>query len=298
MPVKRVALLAFFLVAACGSIGVQAQSISLAYKAGDTYKYGFHLVMKYTIAASGMSIPLDMDLSAKENITVKSVDSSGTADMSVAITDISVKMSMNGTTNTTTTPTGATIDMKVAKDGEVLSVNGSAFGNNTTLPGMTGTQGGIVSAILPDHPVKPGDTWTKTYDVPNPLSTTTIHATSDNTYLRDENVGSVKTAVIESKVNTNLDMKLDLSSMLGAAGATPPAGAAPGAETISMTGTSKSDTTSWIDTSARRIVKTHSTGSVDATLTVNVPPPTNTTTPALTGPISFKGTQTLDLTPA
>ncbi len=295
---KRLALLGVLLVAACGSIGVQAQSISLAYKAGDTYKDGFHLVMKYTIGASGMSIPLNIDLSAKETVTVKSVDSSGTADMSVDISEISVKTSMNGTDNTTTTKTGATIEMKVAKDGQVLSVNGSAFGSNTALPGMTGTQGGIVSAILPDHPVKPGDTWTKTYDVPSPLNRGSIHATSNNTYLRDENVGSAKTAVIESKVNTSLDMTLDLSSMLGAVGTPPPSGAGAGTETLSMTGTSKSDTTTWIDTGARRIVKTHSTGSVDAKLTVNVPPPSNTTTPALTGPISFKGTQTLDLTPA
>src|SRR5690348_4942623 len=123
--------------------------------------------MKYTIAAAGMSIPLNMDLGAKETATVKSVDPSGTADLSVVISDISIKMSMNGTTNTTTTKTGGTIDMKVAKDGRVLSVNGNAFGSSTPLPGMTGTQGGVVSVILPDHPVKPGDKWTKGYDAPN-----------------------------------------------------------------------------------------------------------------------------------
>jgi len=294
--VKRAALLALLLVAACGNFGNQAQSISLGYKTGDTYKYGFHLVMKYTIAASGMSIPLDMDLGAKETVTVKSVDSSGTADLSVDINSVSIKMSMNGTTNTTTTNTGGTIDMKVAKDGRVLSVNGNAFGSSTALPGMTGTQGGVVSAILPDHPVKPGDAWTKSYDEPNPLGTSSIHATSNNTYLRDESVGSVKTAVIESKVNTNLDMTIDLSSMLGGSG-TPSAGGAAGAETLSMKGTSISDTTTWIDTSARRIVKTHSTGSVNATLTVNLPAG-SATTPGLSGPITFKGTQTLDLTPA
>jgi hypothetical protein len=297
VAVKRAALLALFLVAACGNFGTQAQSISLAYKTGDTYKYGFHAVLKYTIAASGMSIPLDMDLGAKETVTVKSVDSSGTADLSVDISNVSIKMSMSGTTNTTTTNTGGTIEMKVAEDGRVLSVNGNAFGSTSALPGMTGTQGGVVSAILPDHPVKPGDTWTKSYDEPNPLGTSAIHATSHNTYLRDESVGSVKTAVIESKVNTNLDMKIDLSSMLGAAGTPNPAGGAPGAETLSMTGTSNSDTTTWIDTSLRRIVKTHSTGSVNATLTVNIPAG-SATTPGLSGPITLKGTQTLDLTPA
>jgi hypothetical protein len=295
--VKRFALLALFLVAACGTIGAQAQSISLASKTGDTYKYSFHMVVKYTIAASGMSIPLDMDLGAKETVTVKSVDSSGTADLSVDISNVAIKMSMNGTTNTTTTKTGGTLDMKVAKDGRVLSVNGNAFGSSATLPGMTGTQGGVVSAILPDHPVKPGDTWTKSYDQPNPLGGSSIHTTSNNTYLRDESVGSVKTAVIESKVNTNLDMTIDLSSMLGASGMPSPAGDAAGAETLSMKGTSKSDTTSWIDTSARRMVKTHSSGSVNATLTVNVPVGT-AATPGMSGPITFKGTQTLDLTPA
>jgi hypothetical protein len=295
--VKRAALVAFFLVAACGTFGAQTQSISLAYKTGETFKYGFHVVMKYTIGASGMSIPLDMDLGAKETVTVKSVDSSGTADLSVDINTVSIKMSMNGTTNTTTTNTGGTIDMKVAKDGRVLSVNGNAFGSSTALPGMTGTQGGVVSAILPDRPVKPGDTWTKSYDQPNPLGTSAIHATSNNTYLRDESVGGVKSAVIESKVNTNLDMTIDLSSMLGAAGTPPPTGGAAGAETLSMKGTSTSVTTTWIDTSARRIVKTHSTGSVNATLTVNLPAG-SATTPGLSGPITFKGTQTLDLTPA
>ena len=294
---KRAALLGFFLVAACGTFGAQAQSISLAYKTGETVKYGFHAVMKYTIGASGMSIPLNMDLGAKETVTVKSVDSSGTADLSVDISNVSIKTSMNGTTNTTTTNTGGTIEMKVAKDGRVLSVNGDAFGSSTALPGMMGTQGGVVSAILPDHPVKPGDTWTKSYDVPNPLGASAIHATSNNTYLRDETVGGVKAAVVESKVNTNLDMTIDLSSMLGAAGTPAPAGGAPGAETLSMKGTSTSDTTTWIDTSASRIVKTHSTGSVNATLTVNIPAG-SATTPGLSGPITFKGTQTLDLTPA
>ncbi|HKW08400.1 MAG TPA: hypothetical protein VJS19_12625 [Candidatus Dormibacteraeota bacterium] len=296
---KRLALLVFFLVAACGSIGAQAQTISLAYKAGDTSKYTFHMVLKYTIGAAGMSIPANLDLSAKEAVTVKSVDSDGTADLSVVISDVSTKTSMNGTTSTTTTTTSNTIDMKIAKDGRVVSVNGNAFGNSA-LPGISGGQGGIVSAILPDHAVKPGDTWTKSYNLPNPLGSGSVQATSNSTYQRDDTVNGVKSAVVESKANTNLDMTLDLSSMLGAAGTTAPTGVSPSPETLSVKGTSKSDTTTWIDTSGRRIVKTHSTGTVDATLTVNVPPPSPkpTTTPVLTGPISLKGTQTLDLTPA
>lgn len=293
---KRLALVVFFLVAACGSIGAQAQTISLAYKAGDTAKYAFHMVMKYTVATSGMSIPLNVDMTAKETMTVKSVDSDGTADLSVAISDVSMKMSMNGTTNTTTTSTATAVEMKIAKDGRVVSVNGNAFGSNA-LPGISGTEGGVVSAILPDHAVKPGDTWAKSYDVPNPLGSGSVHATSDNTYLRDETVGGVKAAVVDSKVNTNLSMTLDLGSMLGGASRPTPSTTSPNAGSLAMTGTSKSDVTSWIDVSGHRIVKTHSSGSVDATLTVTAPPGT-VTTPMLSGPITLKGTQTLDLTPA
>ena len=294
---KRLALLVFFLVAACGSIDAQAQDISLAYKAGDTSKYTFHMVLKYTIGASGMAIPLNLDLSAREAVTVKSVDSDGTADLSVVISDVSTKMSMNGTTSTTTTTTSHTIDMRIAKDGRVLSVNGNAFGNNA-LPGISGTQGGIVSAILPDHAVKPGDTWTKTYSQPNPLGSGSVQVTSNSTYQRDDTVNGVKSAVVDTKTSGNLNISLDTGSMLGASDTTPPATGA-STESITMSGTAKSDTTSWVDISGHRIVKTHSTGSVDATLTINVPPgSTPTTAPALTGPITVKGTQTMDLTPA
>lgn len=293
---KRLALLAFFVVAACGSIGAQAQTISLAYKAGDVSKYSFHVVLKYTVAASGMSIPLNMDMSAKETATVKSVDSDGSADLSVVISDMSMKMTMNGTTNTTTTNTPQTIDMKIAKDGRVISVNGNAFGNNA-LPGVSGTQGGVISAILPDHPVKPGDTWTKNYEVPNPMGTGSIHATSDNTYLRDDTVNGAKAAVVESKTSTNLTMNLDLGSMLGGSGTASPSASTAGGS-LTMTGTSKADTTSWVDVSGHRIVKTHSTGTVDATITVSATPSPAATIPSFSGPITLKGTQTLDLTPA
>ena len=294
---KRLALLAFFLVAACGSIGVQAHTISLAYKAGDTYKYKFSAAFKYTIGAEGMSVPLDLNLSAKETMTVKSVDASGTADVSVAVSDMSLKMTVNGTTNTTTSTTATNVEMKIASDGRIVSINGSTFGNGS-LPGMSGSEGGLVTAILPDKPMKPGDSWTKSYDQPNPFGSGSSHITTNSKYLRDENVGSVSTAVVESKINANLNMTIDLSSMSGQTGTPffPATGGSSGLQSISMTGTAVSDVTSWLDASAKRVVKSHSTGTVDATMTLNAT--AGNTTPGLSGPITFKGTQTLDMTPA
>jgi len=293
---KRLALAALFLVAGCGTLGVQAHTISLAYKAGDTYKYTLHAVLKYTIGAAGISIPFNLDMSAKETVKVKSVDSSATADLSIDLTDLSVKTTTNGVTNTTTTTTSTTVEVKVAKDGRVISVNGSALGSGT-LPGLSGSEGGIVSAILPDNAVKPGDTWTKNYDQANVAGTTgSIHVTTDNKYLRDEQVNSVNAAVVESKINANLDLKLDLSSLGHGATLFPSTGSTSGLQSLAIKGTTSTDVTSWIDASAHRIVKSHSSGTLDATMTMNMT--SGSTTPGLTGPFTFKGTQTLDMNPA
>lgn len=291
---RRLAVLVLFLVAACGSIGVQAQTLKLAYKPGDTYRYGFHAVFKYTVGASGFSIPLDLDMSAKETMTVKSVDSSGTATVTVAVTDATVKTTANGVTNTTTTTTSTNIDMKVASDGRIVSINGNSFGSST-LPGTSGPQG-LLTAILPDGSVKPGDTWTKNYDQPNPLGTGSSHVTTENKYLRDEKVGNVNTAVVESKIKATIDLTIDTSSSAG--GGTPlfPSGGAGGMQGLTMKGTTTSDVTTWFDAAAHRVVKSHSTGDVDATMTLNMA--AGSTTPGLTGPITFKGTQTMDMTPA
>ncbi|HSS61772.1 MAG TPA: hypothetical protein VLK30_09995 [Candidatus Limnocylindrales bacterium] len=290
---RRLALVLLFLVAACGSIGVQAHTISLAYKSGDVYKYAFHMALKYTVSTSGVSAPLEVDLKANETLTVKSVDSTGVADIAVQLTDTSVTLSLGGTTNTTTTATMPVSEMKVASNGQIVSINGKALGNNI-LPGMS--EGGLVTAILPDAAVKPGATWSRSFDQPNPMGTGSSHVTTDNTYLRDEKVGAVNTALVDSKIKATLDMSLDLSALGSALGG---GSAAPGTDTMGTAfvfkGTSTSHVQSWIDITARRVVKTHSTGSTDATMTAN---PATASPPAMNGSVIFKGTQTLDLTPA
>jgi hypothetical protein len=292
-----------FAVAACGSVNtVAAHTISLAYKAGDSYKYSVHIVLNYKIGiqSMGMNVPLDLDLSAKEAVKVNSVDKSGVADVTVTLTDLTTKTTVNGTTNTTTTAT-TTVDMKIGPDGHIVSVNGNAMGSSGTLPGMSNTDSAFISAILPDKPVKPGDKWSKSYDETNPAgSTGAFHVTTDNKYVRDEKVGSINSAVVDSKIDANLDLKFDMSALGGSRGTSlfPTGGSAgSGLESMGMKGTVNSDVTSWIDSSARHIVKSHSTGTVDATLEFTMTPGT-APQPGLNGPITFKGTQTLDMNPA
>jgi len=296
---RRLAALLFLVVSGCtsiGSLGPLAHSISLAYKAGDTYKYTLHAVLNYTIGAEGFSVPFNLDMTGKETITVKSVDSSGTADLTISLTDLAVKTTTNGTTNTTTTTTPTSVEMKVASDGRIVSVNGGTF-TNGSLPGLSGTEGGLITAILPDKAVKPGDTWTKDYDQANPMGKGSIHVTTKNKYLHDEQVKNVTTSVVESNIATTIDVTIDMSAMAGQGGTLfPSTGGASGLQSLSMKGTTTSVVTSWIDASAHRVAKTHSSGTLDATMTLNMA--TGGTTPGLTGPITFKGTQTMDMNPA
>jgi hypothetical protein len=295
---KRLAVIAMFLVGACGSASsVSAHTISLAYKAGDSYKYSLHFVLNYTVGISslGVTVPLDLDLSGKEAVKVNSVDNSGVADVTITLTDLSTKSTVSGTTTTTTTAS-TTVNVKIGPDGRIISVNGNAMGSST-LPGMSGTDSGFVSAILPDKPVKPGDTWSKSYDESNLMgSTGTAHVTSDNKYVKDDKVNNVSAAVVESKITANLDLKFDASTLGGSGGTSlfPPGG---GLQGMSMKGTAKSDVTSYVDTGARRILKSHSTGSVDAEIDFNMAAGASPQ-PGLSGPITFKGTQTLDMNPA
>lgn len=292
---RRLAAVAVFLVAACGATAAHAQTLALAYKGGDTYKYAIHSISNQTIDMGAMSVPVKLDLTAGETITVKSVDSSGTADMSIDLTNVVIKSVTGSVTNTTTGTPTPTISVKVGADGRILSVNGNTLSGN---PFSLATGGGsFVTAVLPDKAVKPGDTWSKDFDQANPLGGGTIHATTSSKYLRDESLKGVNAAVVETTTNASLDLTIDLSkAMAGAPAGTPtiPPGMV---QNLSLKGTLTSVVTSWIDPSGHRVMKSHKTGTTNATMNFTGTP-TGPSIPGMTGPLTIKGDETTDLNPA
>ena len=290
---RKVALVAIFAVA-CGATA-HAQTLALAYKGGDTYRYAIHSIVNETVDAVAMAIPLKLDLTATETVSVKSVDSSGTADLSIALSNVVMKSVTGTVTNTTTGTQIPTISIKVAADGRVLSVNGNAMGGNPfTLPGG----GAFISAVLPDTAVKPGDTWSKDFDQANPVGTGTIHVTAKSKYLRDESLKGITAAVVETTTSGAIDITIDMSTALpklqsGSPTPTLPIGAP---QSLSLKGTMTTDITSWIDPSGRRVMKSHKTGTTNATITFVGG--TGPAMPGLTGPFTMKGDETTDLSPA
>lgn len=283
---KWLTLVALFAVA-CGAVPAQAHGLSLGYHTGDTYKYSFHSVTKQTIVASGVALPADLDLSASEAVIVKSVDSSGTADLAITLSNFTIKSTTAGVTNTTTGIPASTMAIKVAADGRVLSLNGNQIAGGNPFLAFSGVGGGFfVTAVLPSNAVRPGDTWSKVYDQANPGGTGSIHLITHSKYLRDESVNGVNAAVVETTSNSSIDISL------GTSGAAATSGGFGG----SIKGTMTSDVTTWIDPNGHRALKTHSTETNDGTMSLDVS--SAGAGPALTGPITIKGTGTTDLTPA
>jgi hypothetical protein len=183
--------------------------------------------------------------------------------------------------------------MKVGADGRVLSVNGNSFGGNPLTQFSGG--GGFISAVLPDKAVSPKDTWSKDFDQTNPLGTGTIHITTKSTYIGDESLKGKTVAVVETKTSGAIDITIDMTKAIAGA----PASSAPGIPTgmfqsLIMKGTVTSTVKSWIDPSGHRVVQSHKSGKINATMTLTG---ASSSMPGLAAPITIKGDDTSDLSP-
>jgi hypothetical protein len=283
---KRFALVAVFAIA-CGAVPAQAQTLALGYHAGDAYKYTFHSTTKQTIVAAGVTLPADVDMSANEAVKVVSVDAAGAADLALTLSSFAIKSTTGGVSNTMTGVPDTTMDMKVAADGRILSLDGNQIAAGNPFLAFSGMGGGFfVTAVLPSNAVKPGDTWSKDYDQANPGGAGSVHLTTHSTYLRNETLNGTNSAVVETTSTGAIDITLGTAD----------AAATTAAFGGSIKGTITSDVTTWIDPIGHRVLKTHSTATNDGTLALSGP--SMTAIPGMSGPITIKGTGTTDITSA
>lgn len=275
-------LLLAVLALSCGKVNAaQPRMLLLAFKAGATYKYRFDSSRTHTLTTTATSLTNTTEISADESITVKSVDSSGNADLALTITNYAIKTVAGGVTSTTTLPSLDTSDVQVASDGRVITWDGSNTGANDPLLAFTGG-GFFTTAVLADHPVKPGDTWTKSYtQTLRDATGSGLHVVSNSTYLRNESLDGVDAAVVETKSTATIDVSMT-GSDLG----------------MTMKATDTADVTTWFDPSDHRVMKTHATSVDNGTMDFTSTDPTLGQLPGANGPMSDSGTSTTDLTPA
>ena len=286
---RRLAPVALLFAVACGALPAHAQALSLAYRAGDTFKYSFHSTAKQTMVAGAITVQADIEMSAGEVFKVNSVDSSGVADLSLTLNNVVIKSSTGGISDTTggtlkpaTVRPDTAIDIRIAADGRILSIGGNQYVGSNPFLAFSGMGGGFfVTAVLPSTAVKPGDAWSNDYSQPYGDGSGSVKLTSHSKYLRDESLQGVNAAVVETTSNASVDITPGTASEVSAAGGL----------TGSIKGTVTADVTTWIDPNGHRVLKTHSTEINDGKITLNL---SGTVIPGA-GPITMKGTGTTDL---
>ncbi len=258
---------AALLVAACGPTPTSSpgQSLSLAFHKGDVYTYSYQLTTHETVETVHEAIHETELL----KFTVKSVDSDGSAEISVDVSNLVRTATVDEVTVPMQNLPNATVDLKIATDGRIVSqnVNGSAF------------SAGAIWAVLPGRAVKPGDSWSKDYDTNAAGRPGNSHLSTRSKYLRDESFQSTNAAVVESAITAAGDVSAPSGS--------PAPDGGDGSQTARVLQTSKSTVTTWIDLSAHRILKSHITAEFVVTMTSG----------GTAGPTSITGDATTDLLP-
>lgn len=220
---------------------------------------------------AGMHLVLDMS----ETVTwdVLSVDQDGVATISVTTSDASA--SINGFEAPASELVSPPVEMRVAPDGRILSIDDVSFAGveGGGLPGQGSLPGmNQVTPLLPEDgaPVAPGDTWESSYSQDFPFAEGSIDYDVHSTYLRNEEIGGVDAAVIRSSMTVPLDLTFrmkdlgafieeqhgvsdkDLSEMRHA--------------TMAFEGTLEFDMTSFVDFAAQKLLRSESAGAFDFTM--------------------------------
>ena len=198
------ALASTLLVVGCELPGtVKARAFTTGLTAGQSVRYQVHTVVSGTLTAGASQLPVDSDQRVSQTLRVDSVDKAGTATVTL-------------TTDTITDSSGAALTtkpgpvvLKIGADGRILAGSGAQLGGR--LPSLPGTD--QLTPILPGHPVKPGDSWDRSYVRPNPYGAGAFSLTAHNKYVRDETVGGHAAAVIDSTLTGPLDFTIDFSKI-------------------------------------------------------------------------------------
>jgi hypothetical protein len=228
---RPLALVALFAVA-CGVAPSQSQGLAVAYTKGDVHMYSFHSSLDEVYNAEVIDEPTLIDFTALETVTVQSVDPRGVADLSIALSRVVITQQSNGNTDTRTDFSVPPMEVRVAADGRVVFVrDGMSYGSGSPVALGIGRGSGLISAVLPDTPLKVGDTWEKRYDQVDPYGSGKGDGSSDvTTWIDPRSRLILKSHSTGSAIVT--------TSYLAAAGHTLPAIMYPitdnGAETIDL----------------------------------------------------------------
>jgi hypothetical protein len=173
---------------------------------GQTTGYLMNMTMDATITVAGQSESFSGSVNAKVGWKVLSVDADGVATVRLTVSNMSG--SVDGRSVKEKDP--VSVKVKISRDGRILSGTdlSALTGENQSLPG-----GSQFMPVLPDHPVKPGDSWSEAYEQANPFGTGTIGISATGRLVNFETDGGHRVAVIQNKEKVPLDLTIDMADL-------------------------------------------------------------------------------------
>lgn len=251
-----------------------AQSLSLAFRAGQEMTYRWSMTMDVAFSDSSGTLPEEptqMEIEAEMGWEVLDVDEEGIATVRVSLTDMAATMNgqpMPGA------PADFSAEMKIAPDGTVVEDSGlglaGSASSDTMLPGS-----GQLTPILPEGEVEPGDTWTKTYTQEMPFGMGDMTISTENELLRYEEVDGAETAVIASHMIVPMNLSFDGEDLAafaeGTGDTTSPEELSPeelAGITAEYGGEMTLDSTTWLDLTEQLAVRMEMDGAFDISMRI------------------------------
>jgi hypothetical protein len=236
-----------------------ARTLTLSFAEGETQRYALQMHMDGSVSTSSPAGSHGYAMDVTENLSWKvlSVDEEGIATLAVTIKDLT------GTLNQKPLPVpqqDITCRIRIAPDARILTGGNLSFASVGSAQGFPGMD--QFSALLPDRPVAPGDTWRRQFIQPIAFGQGEIRYAARSRFERYEEVDGVRTAVISSYMSVPMDFTLKLRKLMKTLGQSPAqAGLPPSARPqIIYHGRGAFKTTSWIAPDTEVLVKSISTG--------------------------------------
>lgn len=198
-----------------------------SFEEGDSRTYAMSLAITFTPQGiQGVTGPLKETVKGRMNMKVVDVADDDSMTIEIKLTDVTVQGPQADTS--IADYQNATMKMRVSKSGEVLSIDGASFlGFDPTE--FLGAAGGRdndsaigsnnLFPVFPSDELEPGDTWTKSDDVPFPFGDQSVNVTSKGKHLGFVDSKYGRTARMNVVSDTPLDVSIPFADVLGRSGA-------------------------------------------------------------------------------
>lgn len=206
-----------------------ASNLKRVFTAGETHTYSMEMTSRGRAGTLNGGITVNQFIDAQLTQRTGAVDKNGSATLTFTLTNL--HFSSNGRRIAAPPGTGGAFTVRVQPDGRVTPLdNKDPFGLEDVNPAALFVSPSNAGPLLPDHTVKPGESWTIDVSQKDPnFGSIDLHAV--NTLLQHQTIDGNDAVVIRSLVTAPIDITVghdqlvDQAKRAGDTGAEIPDGA-------------------------------------------------------------------------